>query len=111
MFGYTVFVSSFSYLTKTDKMGGGGFSPHMESVPFLCVYSVLLYYFYSYGLVDTFCSTSTTVLLCLEARLQEKVEEMRAPPHFRDVTRTGPYRSVLVHLYIIRLQHFHELEF
>ena len=83
----------------------------MESVPSLCVYSVLRYYLYIYGLTDAFSKLSTTVLLCSEARLQEKVEGSGVRPHFRDVSQTRLDRRVLVHLYLIRLKYFHELEF
>ncbi len=98
MFGYTVSVSSFNYLTITiDNMGG--------------VFSNIWDLFSFYELANAFSKLSTTVLLCSEARLQEKVEESGVPPHFRDVSRTRLDRRVLVHLYLIRLKYFHELEF
>ena len=93
-------------------MGGGVLPPqHLGSIPSLYLYSVLLYFFSFYELANAFSRLSTTVLLCSEARLQEKVERWGVLPHFRDVSRTRLDRRVLVQLYLIRLKYFHELEF
>ncbi len=84
MFGYTVFVSSFSYLTTTtDNMGGGVLSsptwdlfPLYVSTQYYCTF----FFSYFYELANAFSKLSTTVLLCLEVRLQEKVEERSPSP-------------------------------
>ncbi len=82
MFGYTVFVSSFSYLTKINRQYGGGvLSPHTWGLFPLYVstqYSCTFFYFYE--LANAFSKLSTTVLLCLEARLQEKVKKRSPSP-------------------------------
>ena len=109
--GYTVFVLVSVILQQQAIWGGVFISTTLGSVPSLCLYSVLLYFFSFHELANAFSKLSTTVLLCSEARLQEEIEECGVPPHFRDVSRTRLDRRVLVHLYLIRLKYFHELEF
>ncbi len=69
-----------SVILQKETIWGGGFifTCGICSFPMCLLSTTVLLYFY--GLSDTFWYTSTTVLLCLEARLQEKVEGRSPSP-------------------------------